>query len=455
MRFPSSIKTRITLWYVFILTVALCFLSVISYTALSRSVNDRINAPFTFHFITVTLAEPLIDGIGSNPSYIRIANYTMTGMMVNEIKSGALGTFSTNSPFGLVSFDQKSFITPEVSGAQAVWVYGCPSENDPVALELMVVLQPVSASRDITATFANILWYTTPVTIILAGVLGLLLLRRMLRPVDIIARTAQGIDNSDLKRRIPVNGDDEMSKLSLVLNRTFDRLQQVFERERAFTADASHELRTPLTVIKGETTLALKNSRSEEDYRKTLDTISAETSQLTTLVNKLLLSARLDSGKEKLALQVIDLADFLTDSEEDMKVLCEEKAIYFSLRAPEKAEVQGDLPNLRELILNLVDNAVKYTPEHGRISVSLSSRDGYAYITVQDTGIGIAPEHIPHIFERFYRIDESINGTGLGLAICQRIAELHGGKIEVESVVGDGSTFTLFLPLQSPHDKNV
>jgi len=304
-------------------------------------------------------------------------------------------------------------------------------------------------SRDILANFTGILWYITPVTIILAGGLGLWLIMKMLKPLDAMSEAARGMNSRNPGYTIPVSGNDEIGGLATVLNEAFARMQKALEHERAVMDDASHELNAPLAVIQGEATLALKKSGNEADYRKTIDTICLEAANLSTLVNRLLLTSRLDSGGEQVVFCELNLKDILCDFAEDLNVLCEEKDIRFTLDATQDILVRGDRYKLRELILNLVDNAVKYTPVRGAIYVSLVSSDGHAVISVRDTGAGIAPEHLPRLFERFYRVDASIPGSGLGLAICRRIATLHGGRMEVESVFGKGSDFRLILPLLS------
>jgi signal transduction histidine kinase len=229
-----------------------------------------------------------------------------------------------------------------------------------------------------------------------------------------------------------------------------ERLQRAFDRERRFTTDASHEMRTPLSVIQGEATLALSKERSKEEYQRSLELISQEASHMISVVSKLLGLAEVDAGRESLNFEEVSLKELLTELASDIRVLCEDKSICFQLQAPDAIIVKGDRVKLRQLFLNLLDNAIRHTPQGGSIFVSLNKQGDSAYVSVRDTGVGISEEHLPHIFERFYRVDKSRSrsegGAGLGLSICQRIAELHGGKIEVESKVGEGSTFTVLLP---------
>jgi signal transduction histidine kinase len=239
-----------------------------------------------------------------------------------------------------------------------------------------------------------------------------------------------------------VKTEDELGQLAATLNQTFERLQQAFQRERQFTADASHELRTPLAILQSETSLSLSKNRNPEEYRKSLELVSDEISRMTSMVNKLLVLARADNGAENLNLKAVSLNELLSDLASDMEALCEDKALHFELDLQDQLRVRGDEIKLRELFVNLLSNAIRYTPGGGRITVSLLRDSGNAKIAVADTGIGIPYEHLPHIFERFYRVNKSHsleeNGSGLGLAIAKHIAEQHGGIITVNSRARSG-----------------
>jgi heavy metal sensor kinase len=272
-----------------------------------------------------------------------------------------------------------------------------------------------------------------------------------LKPVEQIARTAREIEESDLSRRIEVRSEDELGRLASTLNQMIGRLERAFGRQRQFTADASHELRTPLAVIQAESTLALRKERTEIDYRKSLELVSREAAHMSALVDKLLFLARSDTGKEQLNLEAVNLKELVNDLASEIAPLCQEKRLECKLDPLENQVVQGDKVELKQLFFNLLDNAIRYTPSGGIVSVSVERKGDTAVVAIRDSGIGIPEEHIPHIFERFYRVDEARSraegGTGLGLSICQHIAQVHGGRIEVESQVGQGSTFSVFLPL--------
>ena len=292
-----------------------------------------------------------------------------------------------------------------------------------------------------------------PLALALAAGGGIFLARRALKPVDKIAQTAQEIEESDLSQRINVNTKDELGRLATTLNAMIGRLEKAFQRQKQFTSDASHELRTPLAVIEAESSLALRKERPSSDYRQSLEIIAQESRQMSSLIDQLLTLARADAGKEQWNFTEVNLGKLIANLSTDVEVLCQEKGLSFQLGQTQDLAVKGDEARLRELFMNILDNAIRYTPTPGTVSVSLRREGQMAVVAITDTGVGIPAEDIPFIFERFYRVDKSRSraegGSGLGLAICHHIAEAHKGKIEVESQVGAGSTFSVWLPLQS------
>jgi signal transduction histidine kinase len=232
-----------------------------------------------------------------------------------------------------------------------------------------------------------------------------------------------------------------------------ERLEKAFKRQQRFTSDASHELRTPLAVIQAESTLALNKERTANEYKQSLEIVSNESMLMAKVVDQLLTLARADSGKEQLSFEEIDLSELLAGVAAHAEILCRDKGLEFHSDRMETILVSGDRAKLRELFLNLLDNAIRYSPDGGKLSLTLRRAEEMAVISIADTGIGISEEDISHIFERFYRVDKARsrveNGVGLGLAICKYIAEIHGGRIEVISRLGEGSTFSVWLPITS------
>jgi heavy metal sensor kinase len=254
-----------------------------------------------------------------------------------------------------------------------------------------------------------------------------------------------------LEQRLQVRGSgDELDRLAGTLNDMLDRLNDAFRQIRQFSADASHELQTPLTILKGEMEVALRARRSPEEYQRVLRSGLEEIDRINHLVAGLLLLARADAGMLRMDTKPVDVGELMQGVCEQMKTRADARAVRLHLELQEPVTVEGDREHLRRLLLNLVDNAVKYTPEGGRVSLSYRLDTDGVRLRVSDTGVGISGEGQPLIFRRFHRAAETRSqdetGVGLGLSIARSIAEAHGGSIDVESAPGQGSTFTVNLP---------
>jgi heavy metal sensor kinase len=292
-----------------------------------------------------------------------------------------------------------------------------------------------------------------PLGVLLAGVGGLFLAGRALDPIDRITRTAASIGAEDLARRLPSESmaiPDEVGRLAAAFNYMLDRLEGAFQRQRQFTADASHELRTPLMLLLTQVDIALQRPRAVEEHREVLISLREDLMRVRRLLDALLSLARADAREVILARESIDLGELAEQVVEVMQPLADEREIQLMAQTEPELVVQGDQAHLMELLVNLVENALKHTPAGGSISVTVAGDPAdplTALVAVRDTGVGIAPEHLPHLFERFFRVDpaRSTSGAGLGLAISRWIAEAHGGRIHVESQLGLGTTFTVRL----------
>jgi len=301
--------------------------------------------------------------------------------------------------------------------------------------------------------FRRLLFLSSPLLLLLASAGGYWLSRRALAPVDQITREARSIGAQNLSRRLVVPPTkDELQRLSETLNGMLARLEQAFRRITQFTADASHELRTPVALMRTRAEVALRRPRSEEEYSETLRQILEDLQRTSSLIENLMLLARADSGAETLQRTRINMVESVGEACLEGRTLAETKQISFLEELPASPLwIEGESNSLRRLVLILLDNAAKYTPPRGRISVSLTSSDGCAVAEVRDTGIGIAAEDLPHIFERFFRADPArsreTGGAGLGLSIGKWIAEAHGGTIRASSKPGEGSLFQVRIPL--------
>ncbi len=291
-----------------------------------------------------------------------------------------------------------------------------------------------------------------PAVALLAASGGYLLIRRTLRPVDEIAVKAEQITQHNLGERLPVPGTgDELESLSVALNRMIQRLDDAFLNSKRFVADASHELRTPLTILRGELEAMVNEDGGPAAYRERLGGLLEEVERLSMIVERLFALSRLDAGEAQSEWARFDLAELVATTASQMTLLAEDRRITVSCAADAPVMVDGDRSRLKQVVVNLLDNAIKYTPEGGAVTLRVMAAAGAAVLEVVDTGAGIPPEDLPRIFHRFFRADRTRaqhpEGAGLGLAIVESICHANRGEVEVESVLGKGSCFRIKLPL--------
>jgi heavy metal sensor kinase len=303
--------------------------------------------------------------------------------------------------------------------------------------------------------FLLIMGAVLPLGLLLATAGGWVLARRALKPVDEMTRAARRISGESLAERLQETGSgDELDRLAETLNEMLARLDDFLRQTRQFSADAAHELQTPLTILKGEIEVALRSPRTPEEYQGVLASSLEEIDRINSLVAGLLLLARADRGVLRLDLKPLELQELLKEVGEQMRLLAEKRDVSLNYDLMEPAAIQGDREHFKRLLLNLLDNAIKYTPPGGRVTLSLRCEGGLAQVGVSDTGMGLSPEEQTQIFHRFYRAaaarSQHGGGAGLGLSIAQSIAGAHGGRIEVLSAPGQGSTFTVSLPADCP-----
>jgi heavy metal sensor kinase len=291
-----------------------------------------------------------------------------------------------------------------------------------------------------------------PLTVAVAVAGGFVLVRRALDPVERIARKAEEITQHNLSERLPlVHSGDELERLSVSLNHMISRLQEVIDGSKQFVADASHELRTPLTVMRGELESLAQDRQLGRETRETLGSVLEEVERLADIVDSLFALSRLDAGEVSVEWRRFDLAELAATTAEQMSLLATDKNVSVACDSAAGVMVVGDPARLKQVIVNLLDNAIKYTAAGGRVRLTVRREQGFAVLEVADDGIGIPAEALPHVFKRFFRVDTSRSreqgGAGLGLAIVKSICSAHGADIEVISEVGRGSTFRLRQPL--------
>jgi two-component system, OmpR family, sensor kinase len=310
-----------------------------------------------------------------------------------------------------------------------------------------------SLAPDLAAMRRLAFWLTAAgATVLLFGLAGgWWVATRAIRPIDAISATAVRIADGDLSQRISAaDTESELGRLASVLNSTFARLEAAFAQQAQFTSDASHELRTPVSVILSQTQTALSRERSSPEYREALEACERAARRMKALTESLLELARLDAGQEPLKQARFDLKGTVADCVELLRPLAAERGLRIHCDVP-SMECVGDAERIGQVVTNLLTNAIHFNREQGEVRLSARAENGAVLLTVADTGQGIPAEDIPHLFERFYRVDKSrsrIQGrNGLGLAICKAIVDAHGGTIDVSSQPGVGSTFTVRLPL--------
>jgi two-component system OmpR family sensor kinase len=460
------IRWRLTLWFSVILCAILVLTGVVIHTILQHNLYSEVDDHLRLHTIEAedvfnTADDPTpadynaicscvpatVDDFGSPGIYVRLID--QQGNVVGQSDNlGGLDLPESPSLLEQGLAGKVAFDTIEAPNGTRVRVMASPLQfrNGVLLLELGQSLQPVDAAM------AQVMWALLG-SILAALALAIassgILIRRALAPVVGITNTARSIEaSSDLGRRVGYTGPkDEIGQLATTFDHMIERLEKAFEAHKHFIADASHDLRSPLTVLRGNLDL-LKRNLGEEDRKESLRAMEAEAHKMSKIVDDLILLAEVESGQLERT-ESVALKEVLMEGYERGRQLAGKHNVV--LGRQESISVPGDAHRLKRLLGNLVDNAIRYTPEGGTITLSLFRDDGWARLEVTDDGIGIAPEHLPHIFERFYMADKarsrSAGGSGLGLAIVKAIAEHHGGKVTAASEPGKGSTFTTWLKL--------
>jgi heavy metal sensor kinase len=461
-----SIGAKLTFWYTGILCLTLLVLGIFAYGLLSYSLSRDIDA--ALHGVGRAIADqaqksgrtpipPDLDELfrrffGFSPANPYFEMLTPWGRPRSAPPpSPPLGISPQalkNALHGVPTFE-----TLKDSGPYPVRVLTMPVLT---AGQVINVVQVGISLRNMYSTlrrFVLIMAALFPLGLILAGGGGWLLARRALAPVDHMTRAAQRISGEHLSERLLETGTgDELDRLARTLNEMLSRLDESFRQVRQFSADASHELQTPLTILKGEIEVALRSGRPPEEYQQVLTSSLEEIERISRLVEGLMLLARADSGVLRMDHRPVDLDELLAEVAAQMQKMANDKGVSLHLEDLAPVNISGDRDQLHRLFINLMNNAIKYTPTGGSVSLSLGEEDCQAHISITDTGIGLSEAEQAQIFTRFYRAakarSQNGGGAGLGLCIAQSIAGAHGGTIQVHSTPGHGSTFTVVLPAE-------
>lgn len=464
-KFNLPIKWRLTIWYGAVLSLILIiFASGIfiyfknslqeSIDAKIRSIGEVLSSSMTdTHNTSVfgNFERYLENVLGKKPKgkFIQIMDSSgRIGAKMSDIEGEALPTsFSAleRAMRGEVVYETIERTSPRLRMITIPIV-----ENKKVTS----VVQVGTSLEDFDETIKKLLLImiiSIPSSICVTIIVGYFMAKKALRPVDQIRRAAVKISSSNLDERIDIVGRrDELGRLAETFNAMIGRLKDAFQRINQFSIDVSHELKTPLTILKGETEVALRKEREKQDYQELLKSNLEEIDRMSCIIDDLLLLSKADTKEIKLNVEDVALRDLVMDVCMDMKVVADKKGVELETSELEDIRLKGDELKLRRMLLNVVENGIKYSHAGGKVSVSSYANNGYAKIDIMDNGIGISEEDIKYIFDRFYRADRSRkreSGSGLGLSISRWIAEAHKGSIEVKSQSSQGSMFTIKLPI--------
>jgi two-component system OmpR family sensor kinase len=490
-RFFTSIRFRLTLWYSLILLTTLVAFGLITYDYVRQQLSDNLDRSLKYEVQWVqSYIEPKVSKVKPSkkfrskaklPEQSQIPQVNDSSFVQSDTEMTQADNEIWNQIYEHALFNPKKTLI-EVTNKWGAIVFRTYSVGDEVldvgdvplqtikiqslktekGLDLRVaatatenlqiyVAYPLDEFNEMLGNLFSIFLILIPIALAVSLIGGWFLAFISLRPVDIVTKTAREITAHNLDKQIPRRGvDDELGRLISTFNEMIARLRHSFDQVKQFSVDASHELRTPLTIMRGEVELALRNPKSSEEYRRVLVSNMEEIVRLTSIIENLLTLSKGDMKSPELQFEKIQMQEIVQELYEDSEIIAAKKHVVIDLTKNENVTLVGDRVRLRQLFLNLVDNAIKYTPEDGRVTLSSQRQNGWITVKVQDTGIGIPKEEQSKIFDRFYRADmgrsREFGGSGLGLSIAKWIAELHRGRIEVESEPGKGSTFTVYFP---------
>lgn len=452
---PRSLTSRLIFLYCVILLLlggAFLGFTVLSFRHYARQVITNILAVRSQDIWRVSRDEigrpdrlkPIIEKRFSPESQDRFIRIRVDGKTVYQSGEPLSGIFSARG----IPLTKPS---DEARPVGDVMLYS-RSFSEPGRQTIFIETGQFQYARTVQERLTGSLFVGLPILLLIAAIAGYLVMRRALTPVESMIRAAESYTFNDPHKRLPTAGTEpRIEALGLALNRMLDRLDSAYSHVNRFTSDAAHELRTPLTIIRGELELIARQQDMPPDVDDAIKTVLEEMTRLSDLVDNLITLSRMDSLWGKTAHDRVDLLDLSLETIEQMHLLLEEKHIAVTRPRGPAVEVPGDRGRLKQVLVNLLDNAIKYTAPGGRIAIQIRTEGMMAVITVEDTGIGIDPDHQQRVFDRFYRVspDRGADGAGLGLAIVKAICLAHGGTVSVRSKPSLGSCFVVELPLST------
>ena len=458
----KSFRLQLTAWYLLLFTLLFTAFSVFLYEVLSKALYKRLDEILSSEVSTAAglfrgeMAE--FKGDANGASREAMSEMSIRGVTVAVFEGNKL--LASNTPltgtelFAVVA-DAAAAEAPEVRATLPRYgKHGARAVARRFAVDgrqyVLLAAESLHSVKSELGVVRHVLFLALPLIVLIAGAGGFLLATKNLAPVRWMAEQARSITDKNLHNRLDIGAaNEELMMLADSFNELLSRLDRSFETMRRFVADASHELRTPIAVIRGEADVALDHERDPAEYRESLAVIQDEARRLTRLIDDLLNLARADAGHVNLHVEEFYVNDLLAECSRSIQAKASAKKINLEYRCPEDVAYCGDQELIRRLVLNLLENAIRYTPEGGRVQLNVEDSARDLCIQVADTGRGIPPEIATHVFERFYRGDQARSrqngGFGLGLSIVKWIAESHHGSVELTSEPGLGSTFTVLL----------
>lgn len=467
------IRIRLTLWYTFLLGAILVVFGLLLYAVLSYALRDQVDRNLRDRAQQVgnqitneaifleggQVVLPPLNVFSSPAIFIQLIN--ADGKIVSATGNLEGRRFPNHTEINAANYNGQAVYKTVIVDDTPIRIYSAPIIIGPPS-QVVGAVQVGQSMKTIETTLQMMLLFFVSgiiMTLVIAALVGAFLSWKALQPIDKVTQTAARIVSAqDLKQRLPIpRTNDEISRLTTTINSMLERLDKFFQAQVRLSADVSHELRTPLTAIRGNVDLLRRGAANDpNELTEALSIIDGELDRMSRIVADLLLLSQADAGLS-LRLEPVELDTVVLDVYRQARVIA--NGINIQLGHEDQAIVQGDPDRLKQLLINLMTNAIKHTPYTGSITLSLYRDQDWVRVTVEDTGRGIAPTALPHIFERFYQAADSENqaGSGLGLSIAQWIAKAHGGQITAISELGKGSTFTLWLPntLEKPNTKPV
>lgn len=463
---PLPLRTRLTLIYTAILALLVTALSVTYYRVLALQLDADATADLSeltsgLHgYLHAEDGQPVLVYDKADPDQVAFVEAASRYYQVFDADTADLLAQSTAmQPLGLryTPAEVKAFrehphnVDVETDHGRVRLSNSLVSPGAGATYLLQVGVSLAKADSAL-ARFLTLLLWSLPASMVLVLVIGRMMAGRSLAPLADLARRTRAITVADLAQRLPVRGaNDELDNVAEAFNDTLARLEHAVGEMKQFSTAIAHELRTPLAALRGETELALLRATSVDDYRRALESQLEEFDKLTRLITQLLTLARAEAGEIPLAARPVDVAALASSVVDALEPVAQAREIVLTCDRLDPAVAHGDPEWLERLLLNLLDNAIKFTGAGGRIAVGVWAEHGFAHLTIRDTGVGIASDALPRIFERFYRVDQArssaAEGVGLGLSLVKWIIDRHHGTIAVDSRPGEGTTMTVRMPL--------